>query len=107
MATSFLSLEFETLIPWHQTILIYLPIFILKISESMRNDSLHISLSKLQELVKDREAWRSAVHGVAKNWTLIISHVSFPSVRKMAFMGFFFYVVFLFAMYKCLLDQIG
>ena len=82
--------------PWHQTILIYLPIFILKISESMKNDSLHISLSKLQELVKDREAWRAAVHGVAKNWTLIISHVSFPSVLKMAFMGFFILCCFSF-----------
>ena len=27
------------------------------------------SLSKLQELVIDREAWHTAVHGVAKNWT--------------------------------------
>ena len=32
-------------------------------------DSMDISLSKLQEMVKDREAWRAAVHGVAKNWT--------------------------------------
>ena len=32
-------------------------------------DSINISLSKLQETVKDREAWRAAVHGVAKSWT--------------------------------------
>ena len=32
-------------------------------------DSMDISLKKLQELVKDREAWHVAVHGVTKNWT--------------------------------------
>ena len=32
-------------------------------------DSIDVNLSKLQEIVKDREAWRAAVHGIAKSWT--------------------------------------
>ena len=32
-------------------------------------DSVDMSLSKLQELMKDREAWHAAVHGITKSWT--------------------------------------
>ena len=32
-------------------------------------DSMDVGLSKLWEIVKDREAWSASVHGVAKSWT--------------------------------------
>ena len=32
-------------------------------------DSMDVSLSELQELVMDREAWRAVIHGVSKSWT--------------------------------------
>ena len=32
-------------------------------------DSMDVSLRELRELVMDREDWRAAIHGVAKNWT--------------------------------------
>ena len=32
-------------------------------------NSMDVNLSKLQEIVKDRGAWRAAVHGIVKSWT--------------------------------------
>ena len=32
-------------------------------------DSMDVSMSELRELVMDREAWRAAIHGIAKSWT--------------------------------------
>ena len=34
-------------------------------------DSMDMSLSKPQEIVKNREAWRAAIHGVPNSWTLL------------------------------------
>ena len=34
-------------------------------------DSMDMSLSKLKEIVKDREAWQAAIHGVTKSQTLL------------------------------------
>ena len=48
-------------------------------------DSMDMSLSKLQEMVKDREAWHAAVHGITKSWTCLkdwttIKRPTFPSL---------------------------
>ena len=34
-------------------------------------DSMDMNLSKLRDIVKDRDIWHAAVHGVTKNWTLL------------------------------------
>jgi len=41
--------------------------------------SMGMSLSELQEMMKDRDAWRAAVHGVAKSW-IRLSKVTYYSV---------------------------
>ena len=43
-------------------------------------DSMDISLSELRKLVMDREAWRAAIHGVAKSWTRLSDRSDLISV---------------------------
>ena len=38
-------------------------------------DSMDVSLSELREFVMDREAWRAAIHGVAKSWTRLSIYI--------------------------------
>ena len=44
-----------------------------------------VSLSELQEMMMDREAWRAAIHGVAKSWTRLSNFpltFHFPALEK-------------------------
>ena len=47
-------------------------------------DSMDMRLGKLQEIVKDREAWRAAVHRVAKCWTRLSNWTATTMLRKLA-----------------------
>ena len=59
-------------------------------------DSMDMSLSKLQETVKDREAWRAAVHGVTKSQTRLRLNNNIFSVWIVYFLTLFYYSLFIY-----------
>ena len=44
-------------------------------------DSVNMSLSKLRETAKDREAWRAAVHGVTESWTRLSNRTTTKRIK--------------------------
>ena len=55
-------------------------------------DSMDVSLSELQELVMDREAWRAVIHGFAKSWTGLSNWTAWMIITKQVVLlkGMFF-----------------
>ena len=58
-------------------------------------DSMDMTVSELQELVMDREAWRAAIHGVAKSWIWLNDWIELK-LLQMIFNGWIFWVCQLF-----------
>ena len=57
-------------------------------------DSIGMSLNKLWEMVKDKEAWHAAVHGVAKSWTQLSDRTTTTRINFICRQFFFFFGLF-------------
>ena len=55
------------------------------------HDSMDMNLSKLWEMVKDREAWHAAIHGVTKNWTWLSGWTTTTNIEKSKMQAFIYW----------------